>query len=109
MLFARGHSLASPLALLSCAFLPWVLGAPWQPPEPAAPWQGVLDATQPGRRCPQLWNPMGRPQTERPEHLAGDEEDCLTLNVYTPWVSPRRLRATKAYLRVQLRADFIFP
>ena len=48
----------------------------WQPPAPAPPWPGVRDATRPGPRCMQDTSDleMGR-QTD---------EDCLTLNVWTP-------------------------
>jgi para-nitrobenzyl esterase len=49
----------------------------WQPPRPAAPWQGVKDATSFGPRCLQ-------------GQIFGDivfkelSEDCLTLNIWTP-------------------------
>ena len=49
----------------------------WQPPQPVAPWQGVRDATKVGPRCLQDEGSdleMGR----------GADEDCLTLNVWTP-------------------------
>ena len=49
----------------------------WQPPQPVAPWPGVHDATKVGPRCIQDEGSdleMGR-QTD---------EDCLTLNVWTP-------------------------
>ncbi|WP_395312175.1 carboxylesterase/lipase family protein [Mycobacterium sp. AMU20-3851] len=49
----------------------------WQPPQPAVPWTGVRDATKVGPRCVQDEGgdvEMGR-QTD---------EDCLTLNVWTP-------------------------
>ena len=48
----------------------------WQPPAPAPPWPGVRDATRPGPRCMQDTSDleMGR-QTD---------EDCLSLNVWTP-------------------------
>ena len=46
----------------------------WQPPQPAASWQGVRDATSPGSRCPQAG-------------ASGTSEDCLFLNVTTPPVS----------------------
>lgn len=49
----------------------------WRPPEPAEKWDGVRDATRVGPRCMQ--------------DLQGDielgrqtDEDCLTLNVWTP-------------------------
>ncbi len=49
----------------------------WQDPRPASAWEGVRDATAFGPRCMQ--------------DLAGDlelgrqtDEDCLTLNVWTP-------------------------
>lgn len=47
----------------------------WQPPRPAAPWRGVLDATQPRSQCAQL-AVLGVPETHG--------EDCLYLNVTTP-------------------------
>jgi para-nitrobenzyl esterase len=49
----------------------------WKPPQPAAPWQGVKDATTFGPRCLQ-------------GQIFGDivfkelSEDCLTLNIWTP-------------------------
>ncbi|KAE8748642.1 Carboxyl/Cholinesterase 26 [Frankliniella occidentalis] len=54
------------------------------PPEPAAPWTGVLDATALGRRCPQEWEPLSKQTAAPPEPPGGDIEDCLTLNVYAP-------------------------
>jgi para-nitrobenzyl esterase len=49
----------------------------WQPPAPAAPWSGVRDTTRPGPRC--LQDPGGDPEFGRQT-----DEDCLTLNVWTP-------------------------
>ncbi|HXO49763.1 MAG TPA: carboxylesterase family protein, partial [Mycobacterium sp.] len=55
----------------------------WQPPAPAAVWQGVRDATHPGLRC--IQNARSDPELGR---HAG--EDCLTLNVWTPPPSDER-------------------
>jgi para-nitrobenzyl esterase len=51
----------------------------WKPPQPAAKWKGVRDATQFGNRCMQahLFQDMRF-------HDPGPSEDCLTLNVWTP-------------------------
>ncbi len=49
----------------------------WQPPQSAAPWPGVRDATKPGLRCPQ--DIRNDPDYGRPTG-----EDCLNLNVWTP-------------------------
>ena len=47
----------------------------WQPPQPAASWPGVRDATKFAPHCPQLASPFGQASTS---------EDCLFLNVFTP-------------------------
>lgn len=47
----------------------------WQPPQPAASWSGVRDATQFAPHCPQLAGPFGQASTS---------ENCLFLNVFTP-------------------------
>src|SRR5215469_867409 len=47
----------------------------WQPPQPAASWSGVRDATQFAPHCPQPPTPFGQASTS---------EDCLFLNVFTP-------------------------
>lgn len=49
----------------------------WQPPHPAAPWQGVRDATKPGMRCIQ-------DTTFDPDYGRPTSEDCLNLNVWSP-------------------------
>jgi para-nitrobenzyl esterase len=49
----------------------------WQSPAPATPWQGVRDATKFGPRC--IQDPSGDP-----EFGHQTDEDCLTLNVWTP-------------------------
>jgi len=47
----------------------------WQPPQPAASWTGVREATQFAPHCPQPAGPFGEASTS---------EDCLFLNVFTP-------------------------
>jgi para-nitrobenzyl esterase len=47
----------------------------WQPPQSAARWSGVRDATQFAPHCPQPATPFGQASTS---------EDCLFLNVFTP-------------------------
>ena len=51
----------------------------WEPPQPAAPWKGVRQATQYGHDCMQL--PF--PQDAAPERTK-PSENCLYLNVWTP-------------------------
>jgi para-nitrobenzyl esterase len=46
----------------------------WRPPQPAARWSGVRDATQFGPHCPQAPSPFGQASTS---------ENCLFLNVFT--------------------------
>src|SRR5271169_285671 len=46
----------------------------WQPPQPAASWSGVRDATQFAPHCPQVAGPFGQASTS---------ENCLFLNVFT--------------------------
>src|SRR5271165_846755 len=56
----------------------------WKPPQPAAKWKGVRQATSFGSRCMQQ------------EHFddmvfrdPGESEDCLTLNVWAPAAKPK--------------------
>ncbi|WP_422749468.1 carboxylesterase/lipase family protein [Mycobacterium sp. WMMD1722] len=55
----------------------------FQPPQPATPWTGERDATRPGPRCVQDPGPD-------PEFGRHTDEDCLTLNVWTPPAAPER-------------------
>jgi para-nitrobenzyl esterase len=59
----------------------------WQTPQPATPWSGVRDATQPASPCPQVPVPV----LPGPSNRTGStDEDCLFLNVWTPSVLPAR-------------------
>ncbi len=51
----------------------------WKPPQPAAAWKGVRDATEFGPRCMQahIFKDMRFRDS-------GPSEDCLTLNIWTP-------------------------
>jgi len=51
----------------------------WAPPEPAAAWNGVRDASRFGDRCIQT-----RPFPDMLFQSAAESEDCLTLSVWTP-------------------------
>jgi len=56
----------------------------WAPPQPAAPWKGVLNAVQYGHRCVQthLFDDMVFQD-------ASPSEDCLSLNVFVPMDAKR--------------------
>jgi para-nitrobenzyl esterase len=58
----------------------------WRAPQPAAPWSGLRDGTQPGSPCPQ----MGADGPNQPPRLVGSE-DCLFLNIDTPRPATRPL------------------
>ena len=59
--------------------VPPVAALRFAPPQPATPWQGVLDATKYRSACPQL---ARYGQTD-----ASEDEDCLYLNVTVPVIS----------------------
>ena len=52
--------------------------------QPAIAWEGVLQASEPGNKCPQNLRPYDDP-------LEGMSEDCLYLNVYAPCNNSERL------------------
>jgi para-nitrobenzyl esterase len=57
----------------------------WRAPRPAAAWSGTRDASRFGPSCPQALTPKGfGPWT--PEYVIQGtvDEDCLTVNVWTP-------------------------
>ncbi|GGR26770.1 carboxylesterase/lipase family protein [Deinococcus ruber] len=55
----------------------------WRSPQPAAPWTAPRDATHFGNVCPQTVIALFALPGETPGTVKG-QEDCLTLNVYTP-------------------------
>ena len=60
----------------------------WRPPQPAAHWKGIRDATRPGSPCAQLpltVLPGGKALLPGASNLTGStSENCLYLNVWTP-------------------------
>jgi para-nitrobenzyl esterase len=50
----------------------------WKAPQKPEPWNNLRDATQFGKRCAQL-------MSARLQNAASDDEDCLYLNVWTPF------------------------
>ena len=59
----------------------------WHLPQPAEPWRGLRDATRFGPVCPQAPSRLDRVLGQHP---AGQSEDCLHLNVWTPGLAGRR-------------------
>jgi len=53
----------------------------FQPPTPIQPWRGERDALRPGPIAPQLASRLNLPMGD---FEAGQDEDCLTLNVWAP-------------------------
>jgi len=60
---------------------PPVGGLRWRPPQPAAPWSGVRDATAFAPACMQPLSPRGALYADDPPKMS---EDCLYLNVWKP-------------------------
>jgi len=53
----------------------------WKAPQPADPWTAPRDATQFGKRCAQITSAVL-------QNAASTDEDCLSLNVWTPLFPP---------------------
>ncbi len=63
----------------------------WQPPAPARPWPDVRDATRHGPRCIQ-------DVRADPEFGRQTDEDCLTLDVWTPPTATNRKRPVMVWI-----------
>lgn len=61
----------------------------WRPPQPAAAWQGVRDASSYGPACLQMWKGAA-PQ--------GESEDCLSLNIWTPKTADAGLKPVMVWI-----------
>ena len=73
----RGVSTATTLRYLGIPYSAPPVGAlRWRPPQQAAHWHGVRDASKFATHCPQPDTAFGR--------SANSSEDCLYLNVYRP-------------------------
>lgn len=70
----------------------------WRPPEPAAPWTGVLEARDFGATCAQT-NELGGFAAR------SESEDCLFLNVFAP---TERSTATKLPVMVWIHGGGLF-
>ncbi|WP_083527574.1 carboxylesterase/lipase family protein [Curtobacterium ammoniigenes] len=57
----------------------------WHAPQPVEPWRGVRAATEPGAACPQQPHPFTGGISTR----FAQSEDCLTLNVFSPFDADR--------------------
>ena len=66
----------------------------FKPPQPPKTWTGIRDARNFGDRCPQMAPTGGR---ELPSE-AGESEDCLVLNVWTPGVHDGKQRPVMVWL-----------
>jgi para-nitrobenzyl esterase len=74
--------------------------ARFKPPQPAASWDGVRDATAYGPYCPQLGDAAKRPRpgADGTVRELAASEDCLVLNVWTPDLDPKAARPVMVWL-----------
>jgi para-nitrobenzyl esterase len=80
----QGNSAAGVRAFLGIPFGATTAGDNrWKPPQPAAPWSKTRDATAYGPSCAQIFQ---------------DNEDCLTLNVWSPDPAPKSPLPTMVWI-----------
>ena len=64
--------------------IPYAKARRFHRPEPAAPWEGVLDAVSYGYVCPLLGYDRPNGELFVPHRYWPADEDCLNLNLWTP-------------------------
>lgn len=67
----------------------------WQPPQPAAAWQGVRACSEFSPICPQASYPAGSVYSQAPQP---QNEDCLYLNVWTAAEKPDEKRPVMVWI-----------
>lgn len=82
--------------------IPFARAGRWRRPQPAASWDGVLDAARFGSVCPQrVFKPEGGTELAAAEFYAVDyppSEDCLVANVWTPARTPDEALPVAVYI-----------
>jgi para-nitrobenzyl esterase len=72
----------------------------WRAPAPVTAWSGILHAQVSGNPCPQFASPLGGVPGD-PGEIVGSE-DCLTLDVYAPRLTPAAVTQTALPVMVWL-------